>query len=79
MSRWADIKEYDDDHDGEWFEEENKRLGKDYLSLIHMKSPFRKKCIADALYEVHISKCTTTTLISFAIEGKNQIFISCLS
>lgn len=30
MDRWADIKEYDDDHDSDWFEEENKRLAKLY-------------------------------------------------
>lgn len=40
MNRWADIKEYDDDHDSQWFEEENERLGKDYITDI--KSVFRK-------------------------------------
>ena len=25
---WTDMKQYDDDHDQDWFEEEEKRLGK---------------------------------------------------
>lgn len=45
MDRWADIKEYDDDHDSDWFEEENKRLGKDFLFLIYIMSPFKKNAL----------------------------------
>ena len=25
---WTDMKQYDDDHDQDWFEQEEKRLGK---------------------------------------------------
>lgn len=29
INSWASMKEYDDDHDSKWFEEENAWLGKD--------------------------------------------------
>lgn len=28
LSSWASMKQYDDDHDSQWFEDENARLGK---------------------------------------------------
>lgn len=39
VSSWAAMKQYDDDHDKQWFEDENAQLGKDspYLNVINFK------------------------------------------
>lgn len=39
VSSWAAMKQYDDDHDNQWFEDQNAELGKDspYLNVINFK------------------------------------------
>ena len=37
MNRWSDIKEYDDNHDRQWFDEENARLGKNFVTEVNLE------------------------------------------
>lgn len=39
VSSWASMRQYDDDHDSQWFEDQNTELGKDspYLNVVTLK------------------------------------------